>query len=78
MDDAEHEHFQDDSDVEITDLPGENAADSDVVASPEGPHWPFRRSVSPRQRVVQLTVIISVVILISLLKNSYSKLISKR
>jgi len=64
VDDAEHEQFQDDSDVEITDLPGKNAADSDVVASPEGPHWPFRRSASPGQRVLQLTVIISFVVLI--------------
>jgi hypothetical protein len=64
VDDAEHEQFQDDSDVEISDIPGKNAADSDVVASPKMPYWPFRRPASPRQRTLQLTVIISVVALI--------------
>jgi hypothetical protein len=61
VDDAEHEQFQEDSDVEISDIPGENAADSDTVASPKVPHWPFRRPASVRQRALQLTVIISVV-----------------
>lgn len=64
MDDAEHEQFQDESDVEISDIPGENAADSDIVASPKVPDWPFRRPASPRQRALQLTLIISVVALI--------------
>ncbi len=63
MDDAEHEQFEDDSGVEISDIPGENAAVSDIAASPKVPYWPFRRPVSPRQRALQLTVIISVVAL---------------
>jgi hypothetical protein len=64
VDDAEHKQFQDDSDVEISDIPGKNPADSDIVASPKVSNRLFRRLASLRQRALQLTVIMSVVALV--------------
>jgi hypothetical protein len=65
MDDTEHKHIQDDSDVVITDIPGlENDAEGKAASSRLLLRLPFQRQLSPRQRALQVTVIMSVVVIL--------------
>jgi hypothetical protein len=71
MNEAEHEQIQDDSHAVITDMPGlEKDAEGKAISFPRLLRLPFRRQLSPRQRALQLTVIITVVVTLLVILGS--------
>jgi hypothetical protein len=71
MHETEHEQNQDDSDVVITGIAGlEDDAEGKAGGSPRLLRLPFRRQLSPHQRAVQLTVMISVVVTLLVILGS--------
>lgn len=72
MDESEHEQIQDDSHLVITDIPG---SEQDVGGKASGfvrlLQLPFRR-LSPRRRVLPLTIIASVVVIALVMLGSFA------